>query len=71
MAAAVLLLLLVSACGLRGPSLPGLPGSASKPGQGGGVTEAMVGSVGHLNPLFETEANDRDLDALIYQGLVT
>jgi len=31
----------------------------------------MVGSVGHLNPLFETEANDRDLDALIYQGLVT
>jgi len=34
------------------------------------MIEAMVGSVGHLNPLFETDDNDRDIDSLVYQGLV-
>ena len=33
--------------------------------------EALVGSPGVLNPLFEVDATTRDVDSVIYQGLVT
>ena len=41
------------------------------PVAGGQVTEALSGTTGPLNPLFEREANARDIDSLIYQGLTT
>jgi peptide/nickel transport system substrate-binding protein len=39
------------------------------PRQGGTVTEAVVGNVLTLNPLFEQNGNDQDIDSLVYQGL--
>jgi peptide/nickel transport system substrate-binding protein len=39
------------------------------PAPGGSVTEAVVGTIGPLNPLFEQEENATDIDSLIYQGL--
>jgi peptide/nickel transport system substrate-binding protein len=39
------------------------------PRQGGTVTEAVVGNVLTLNPLFEQNGNDQDIDSIVYQGL--
>jgi len=38
---------------------------------GGQVTEAVAGTPGPLNPLFEEGANEQEIDSLIYQGLTT
>lgn len=67
-AAAALLLLLLSACQA---SLPALPISRVGPVPGGQVVEAVVGTAGPLNPLFEQGANEKEIDSLIYQGLTT
>jgi peptide/nickel transport system substrate-binding protein len=40
------------------------------PQRGGTVVEAIVGEAQSLNPLFAVEDNARDIDSLIYQGLV-
>lgn len=47
------------------------PFSVAKPDpvRGGGVAEAIVGRPGNLDPLFASEDDARDIDALIYQGL--
>jgi peptide/nickel transport system substrate-binding protein len=42
-----------------------------KPARGGTAVEALVGSAAVLNPLFETDDSTRDVDGVIYQGLVT
>jgi peptide/nickel transport system substrate-binding protein len=44
---------------------------SSGPVPGGQVVEAVAGTAGPLNPLFEQEANEKDIDSLIYQGLTT
>jgi peptide/nickel transport system substrate-binding protein len=41
------------------------------PQKGGTVVEAIVGEAQSLNPLFSVEDNARDIDSLVYQGLVT
>ena len=41
------------------------------PQKGGAVVEAVVGEAQTLNPLFANEDNARDIDSLVYQGLVT
>lgn len=47
------------------------PFSTPEPEQGGIYTEALVGSIQRLNPLFDTyNAADRDVDRLIFSGLV-
>jgi len=48
-----------------------LPIARTGPVPGGQVVEAITGSAGPLNPLFEQEENARDIDTLIYQGLTT
>ena len=48
-----------------------LPIARTGPVAGGQVVEAITGSAGPLNPLFEQEENARDIDTLIYQGLTT
>lgn len=48
---------------------PGFPSGHVLPVPGGSATEAVVGSPGPLNPLFEQEDNARDIDSLVYQGL--
>ena len=40
------------------------------PQRGGTLTEAIVGEAGSLNPLFAAEDNARDIDSLVYQGLM-
>ncbi|HEX2645590.1 MAG TPA: ABC transporter substrate-binding protein, partial [Candidatus Dormibacteraeota bacterium] len=42
-----------------------------KPARGGTAIEALVGEPAVLNPLFETNDSQRDVDSLIYQGLTT
>ena len=42
-----------------------------KPARGGTAVEALVGSPGPLNPLFEQDDTTRDVDSVIYQGLTT
>jgi peptide/nickel transport system substrate-binding protein len=42
-----------------------------KPARGGTAVEALVGSAGVLNPLFESVDTTRDVDSVIYQGLTT
>ena len=42
-----------------------------KPARGGTAVEALVGSAGVLNPLFESVDSTRDVDSVIYQGLTT
>lgn len=42
-----------------------------KPAKGGTAVEALVGTPGALNPLFEQDDTTRDVDAVIYQGLTT
>ena len=41
------------------------------PQKGGAVVEAIVGEAQSLNPLFAAEDNARDIDSLVYQGLIT
>ncbi len=62
-------LLLLTACQGHLPQL--LPRTAASPSPGGQVTEAILGQIGPLNPLFEQETNAQDIDSLIYQGLTT
>jgi peptide/nickel transport system substrate-binding protein len=45
--------------------------TAPKPAPGGTAVEALVGTAGVLNPLFEADATTRDIDSAIYQGLTT
>jgi peptide/nickel transport system substrate-binding protein len=45
--------------------------TAPKPARGGTAVEALVGPAGQLNPLFEGTDSTRDVDSVIYQGLVT
>ena len=40
-----------------------------KPARGGTAVEALVGSPGVLNPLFESVDSTRDVNSVIYQGL--
>ena len=48
-------------------NLPLLP----QPTSGGVYTEALVGSMGRLNPLLDwNNSADRDIDRLIYSGLI-
>ena len=48
-------------------NLPLLP----QPTSGGVYTEALVGSMGRLNPLLDwNNSSDRDIDSLIYSGLI-
>jgi peptide/nickel transport system substrate-binding protein len=50
-----------------------VPGSVieQQPEQGGVYTEALVGSLGRLNPLLDwNNAADRDVDRLLFNGLV-
>jgi len=42
-----------------------------KPARGGTAVEALVGTPGALNPLFEQDDTTRDVDSVIYQGLTT
>ncbi len=49
--------------------MPALPIARMGPVTGGQVSEALVGTPGPLNPLFEQEENARDIDTLVYQGL--
>jgi peptide/nickel transport system substrate-binding protein len=42
-----------------------------KPARGGTAVEALVGAAAVLNPLFETDDSTRDVNSVIYQGLVT
>src|ERR1700752_3545441 len=42
-----------------------------KPAKGGTAVEALVGTPGALNPLFEQDDTTRDVDSVIYQGLTT
>jgi len=45
--------------------------STPQPAQGGVYTEALIGSLQRLNPLLDDENSvDRDVDSLIYSGLV-
>jgi peptide/nickel transport system substrate-binding protein len=61
-------LLLLSACEA---SMPSIPMPRVGPVQGGLVTEAIAGTPGPLNPLFEQGVNEKEIDSLIYQGLTT
>jgi len=48
------------------------PNNTTEPVQGGYYTEALVGSLQRLNPLFDTHNQvDRDVDRLIYSRLMT
>ncbi len=42
-----------------------------KAARGGTAVEALVGSPGPLNPLYEQDDSTRDVDSVIYQGLTT
>ena len=42
-----------------------------KAARGGTAVEALVGSPGALNPLFERDDTTRDVNSVIYQGLTT
>jgi peptide/nickel transport system substrate-binding protein len=64
---AVAALLLLSACS----SVSSLPIPSGGPVSGGQVVEAVAGTPGPLNPLFEQGANEQEIDSLVYQGLTT
>lgn len=66
----MLLLLPLALAGCQ-TQLPKLPMSRVGPVPGGQVVEAIAGTAGPLNPLFEQADNERDIDSLIYQGLTT
>jgi peptide/nickel transport system substrate-binding protein len=61
-------LVLVSSCSAS--SVPGMASTQAGPASGGTVMEAVVGNVLTLNPLFEQNGNDQDVDSLVYQGLM-
>jgi peptide/nickel transport system substrate-binding protein len=67
-AAALAALLTLSACQ---SGVPALPIARTGPVSGGQVVEAVAGTPGPLNPLFEQGANEREIDSLVYQGLTT
>jgi len=67
-AVALAALLVLSACQ---SGIPALPIARTGPVSGGQVVEAVVGTAGPLNPLFEQGANEREIDSVIYQGLTT
>jgi peptide/nickel transport system substrate-binding protein len=67
-AAALAALLALSACQ---SGVSALPIARTGPVSGGQVVEAVAGTPGPLNPLFEQGANEREIDSLIYQGLTT
>lgn len=56
----------LAACSVDAPAT-----TRAVPAGGGSVTEALVGTVGPLNPLLEEGDNEADVDGLIYQGLTT
>lgn len=60
-AAALAALLVLTACDAAVPRLGPVPG--------GQVVEAVAGTPGPLNPLFERGANEKEIDSLVYQGL--
>ena len=66
--AAALAVLLLTACQAN---MPALPMSQVGPVTGGQVVEAVAGTAGPLNPLFEQGVNEKEIDGLIYQGLTT
>ncbi|HEY4025381.1 MAG TPA: peptide ABC transporter substrate-binding protein [Candidatus Dormibacteraeota bacterium] len=66
-AAAIAALLLVCACS----GLPVPPILQRGPVSGGRVVEAVAGTAGPLNPLFEQGVNEKEIDSLVYQGLTT
>jgi peptide/nickel transport system substrate-binding protein len=44
---------------------------AAQPATGGIYTEALVGSLGRLNPVLDTyNTSDQDIDSLVYSGLI-
>jgi peptide/nickel transport system substrate-binding protein len=55
---------------LHGCALGAAFSSPSGPTSGGTVTEAVIGSATSLNPLYADNDNSRDIDSLIYRGLV-
>ena len=65
------LVVLVVASGCSASSFSGMASTQAGPRPGGSVTEAVVGNVLTLNPLFEQNGNDQDIDSLVYQGLTT
>jgi len=67
-AAALAVLLLLSAC--EG-AIPVLPIARTGPVTGGQVVEAVAGTAGPLNPLYEQGVNEKEIDGLVYQGLTT
>ncbi len=61
---AVVAVLLLSQQPVTAPLLP-------QPTSGGVYTEALIGSMGRLNPLLDwNNSADRDIDRLIYSGLI-
>jgi peptide/nickel transport system substrate-binding protein len=65
--AALAVLFLICACS----GVPSPPMLERGPVQGGRVVEAVAGTAGPLNPLFEQGVNEKEVDSLIYQGLTT
>jgi peptide/nickel transport system substrate-binding protein len=67
--------LLVCGCACQPVALNGTASTARTasaartPVEGGTFTEAIVGSVGTLSPLYAEEDNAREISALIYEGL--
>ncbi len=50
---------------------PILSSTSSQPSSGGIYTEALVGSLGRLNPLLDwSNPTDRDVDRLVFSGLI-
>ncbi len=53
------------------PAARGTPQPAAEPKTGGTYTEALVGALGRLNPLFDhLNPADRDVNRLLYRGLL-
>ncbi|HET7012163.1 MAG TPA: ABC transporter substrate-binding protein, partial [Anaerolineales bacterium] len=62
---------LVLILGLLLGQSPGGQPSAAQPAQGGAYVEALVGRIVRLNPLLDfANQTDRDIDRLLYRGLV-
>ncbi|HLC05002.1 MAG TPA: ABC transporter substrate-binding protein [Anaerolineales bacterium] len=62
---------LILVVGLLVGQTPGLQTAAPQPVAGGSYAEALLGNVIRLNPILDTNNQvDRDIDRLIYSGLV-
>jgi peptide/nickel transport system substrate-binding protein len=62
---------LILVVGLLIGQTPSGPGAGPQPVQGGAYVEALVGRIVRLNPLLDfSNQTDRDIDRLIYRGLV-